>query len=267
MQSNDSPLRRSAPIMVECTACGTPFLAHAYRIAKGLAKFCSNRCRGLATPHPVAPKDPNGYRLCDTCGASFWRPAYVLKLRACRFCSRTCSGTAIRQPLNACICERCGVTFHLPNNRINSGFSRFCSTACSMAYVNRLKSRPLSERLWEKVSKNGPVPSHHAEWGNCWLWRGGTVGGYGSIGQDGVNGRAHRLTWEEATGDVLTSNDIIGHTCDVRACVRNDSVGVYVVRGDTLPRRGHLFKGTTAHNIHDMIAKGRAKWQKDASPA
>jgi hypothetical protein len=47
------------------------------------------------------------------------------------------------------------------------------------------------------------------------------------------------------------------HTCDVRACVRNDDLGTYIVNGSEFVRYGHLFLGTQSDNVADMIAKGR----------
>lgn len=107
-------------------------------------------------------------------------------------------------------------------------------------------------RFWSKVDRSGGDDA-------CWLWMGSTVdGGYGRVTASRIDHNyAHRAAWELATGETLTDADVIGHTCDVRNCVRNDEPGVYVVNGKELPRVGHLFKGTTADNMADMVAKGR----------
>ena len=47
-----------------------------------------------------------------------------------------------------------------------------------------------------------------------------------------------------ASGDWPPDDRLVGHTCDNRRCVRADDVGIYIVRGRELPRRGHLFLGT-----------------------
>lgn len=53
---------------------------------------------------------------------------------------------------------------------------------------------------------------------------------------------------------------------DDRICVRNDDIGTYVIKGVTVPRRGHLFKGTIADNIRDMWEKGRDGVRGHRSP-
>lgn len=95
----------------------------------------------------------------------------------------------------------------------------------------------------------------------CWEWLGKRLlNGYGVIRSGGRHDPevyAHRVAWEAATGETLTSDDEIGHTCDRPFCVRNDDDGTYEVKGILLPRRGHLFKGTHGNNMADMSQKGR----------
>jgi len=76
----------------------------------------------------------------------------------------------------------------------------------------------------------------------CWLWQGSCDGcGYGTIGiTTAKNGRAHRIAWLLYRGEIPTGQNIL-HRCDVRCCVNPD----------------HLFMGTQADNILDMIAKDR----------
>jgi hypothetical protein len=92
----------------------------------------------------------------------------------------------------------------------------------------------------------------------CWGWAASTDSdGYGKF-YDGTRLiRASRFAWKQATGETLTTDDHIGHICDNPPCTRNDDEGWYEVRGVLLPRRGHLFKGTSGDNTRDMHQKGR----------
>lgn len=141
-------------------------------------------------------------------------------------------------------CEQCGVVFV---DAKGGTVGRFCSVACWRA---QQRSQPIDGRFWAKVDKSG----------ECWIWTAACFpAGYAQIRVNGKTCPAHRIAWELATGETLTDEDVIGHTCDVRNCVRNDDVGVYVVNGVELPRVGHLFKGTDADNMADMAAKGRGR--------
>lgn len=82
--------------------------------------------------------------------------------------------------------------------------------------------RPLEERFWEKVDKNGPVPDYAPELGPCWLWTGPCDGmGYGYIsrGRRGEgNVKAHRLAYELLVGPIADGLEP-DHLCRVHACV------------------------------------------------
>jgi len=99
------------------------------------------------------------------------------------------------------------------------------------------------DRFWAKVNKNGPIPSHVPELGQCWLWTGYLdIDGYGRIVIAGANGpeiRAHACA-------LLIENGVrpklqVLHKCDNPSCVRYD----------------HLFEGTQKQNIADMLSKKR----------
>ena len=64
--------------------------------------------------------------------------------------------------------------------------------------------------------------------------------GYGRINTESGVRNAHRVAWELAYGPVPAGLEVC-HTCDNRACC-------YI---------GHLFLGTHAANVRDMVAKGR----------
>lgn len=98
---------------------------------------------------------------------------------------------------------------------------------------------PLAARFWKKVAKAGPD--------ECWLWTGGGRGGkYGLIQEEGKGGKTigvHRLSWEIANGQSIPVGMYVMHSCDTPLCVNP----------------AHLFLGTPADNVNDMIAKGRKR--------
>jgi hypothetical protein len=101
--------------------------------------------------------------------------------------------------------------------------------------------RPLAERFWTKVNKDGPIVRD--ELGPCWLWIGAkNEHGYGVIGRAGRgsgNLKAHRVSWELKNGPA--GNGVIRHRCDNPPCVNPD----------------HLLPGTFAQNSQDAVSRGR----------
>lgn len=91
------------------------------------------------------------------------------------------------------------------------------------------------ERFWAKVNR--------VDGQGCWLWTARLDGdGYGSFSRRGSPWKAHRVSWAFANGPIPKGMHVLHH-CDVRHCVRPD----------------HLFLGTNADNIADMLAKGRQR--------
>lgn len=144
---------------------------------------------------------------------------------------------AHRAPLDA-VCEVCNEAFHPRPASVRLGWGRYCSRACY-----RLRSGSFAERFWAKVDKNGPVV--RPELGRCWIWTGARdQKGYGVIHRPGErkNDRAPRVSYRMHSGESLDGLEAC-HRCDNPPCVRPD----------------HIFRGTTAQNAADRVAKGRGR--------
>jgi hypothetical protein len=99
------------------------------------------------------------------------------------------------------------------------------------------KSIPLTDRLQRglKLQPSG-----------CWEWQGYcTRGGYGQTGSGGKYGKklyVHRAIWEIVFGFIPERLCVL-HKCDNPPCANP----------------AHLFLGTKADNIADMVSKGRQR--------
>ncbi len=106
----------------------------------------------------------------------------------------------------------------------------------------RLTPEIFAARFWSKVNKDGPVPPHVPELGQCWEWTAyRNPYGYGEIGRSHPRRVevTHRVGWELAHGP---AGDLcVLHKCDNPACVR----------------ASHLFLGTRTENMADKVRKGR----------
>lgn len=83
-------------------------------------------------------------------------------------------------------------------------------------------ARDVSERFYEKVDKNGPLPGLLPELGPCWIWTARkSVGGYGQFAlRRGVAVEAHRVAFFLATSIMSSRTQMLDHLCRNKACVR-----------------------------------------------
>lgn len=111
------------------------------------------------------------------------------------------------------------------------------------------KRKPLEERFWSKVNRDGLVPSYKPELGPCWIWSGLLKKGYGSffirsvghrsIGRRSIRRPAHQVSYEMLVGPIPNGKEL-DHLCRVPACV-NPSHLEPVTHGEN-NRRGHALR-------------------------
>ncbi len=121
-------------------------------------------------------------------------------------------------------CAYCGRQFHTRQPK-----TKFCSTSCG----KRASYPPLPDRFWQKVNKTD----------SCWLWTAHTnAWGYGVFNARKHTPQilAHRWAFLDKHGSI-PDGLLVLHRCDTPNCVNPD----------------HLFLGTHADNVADMMAKGR----------
>lgn len=98
-----------------------------------------------------------------------------------------------------------------------------------------LMSDAAIERFWALVDRRGE--------NDCWFWKGNINRlGYGQMRIHGSIVRAHRVSYSLA-GNSLMKYPMVCHTCDNRSCVN--------------PK--HLYGGTQADNMRDMVERGRSR--------
>lgn len=142
-----------------------------------------------------------------------------------------------------CLCD-CGNEKLAWTQALKKGSARSCDDCLVLG-------RPIEERLWERVDKNGPVPPHRPELGPCWVYsnpRGGRGGvlGHCMIHMDDTMVLVHRVAFKLVHGRWPMPCGL--HHCDNPPCVK-------VIDDEYGP--AHIFEGTRTENQHDMTAKGR----------
>lgn len=133
-------------------------------------------------------------------------------------------------------CQNCGETFYRDKRCTYAhwGRVRFCSRRC----VGATKT---ARAEVERGSKAEVFERHIDKTGDCWLWTAARdKDGYGIFSYAGKTARAARVALE-LDGRPVPNGAFACHHCDNPRCVKP----------------AHLFVGSPADNVVDMIAKGR----------
>jgi hypothetical protein len=166
-------------------------------------------------------------------------------------------------------CQQCGATFRPKPAEVAKGKGKYCSVACRAAAKLGVELRPVAERFWEKVDKNGPVPPYAPDLGPCWLWTAhiDTATGYGRFTVQRKTWNAHHWAYSTYVGPIPKGYDR-DHLCRVRHCVNWGHLDpvphkVNSRRGDApnaiLARAGQCKRGheATDENVYRRKATGR----------
>jgi hypothetical protein len=130
------------------------------------------------------------------------------------------------------ICQICSKEFNARPSQVKIGNGRFCSRTCRGLGQPR---ESLEKRFWDKVDKSKGIEA-------CWEWTASrNADGYGMIGiGKGSSKGAHRVSYLLNNGIIPDGYKVL-HRCDNPSCC-NPS---------------HLFLGTQADNVADMVRKKR----------
>lgn len=205
-----------------CPTCHTLFTPHRRR-----KKYCSLLCRqqGMKKPRPS----------CLLCGAP-------CKETGAKYCSYACSHRG-QYKQEQHICPICHKEFFAFPSRKKESHILYCSIECFRIH----QTRPIEDRLWDKVNKCIHAQSDGTCLICCWDWKGTKSKiGYGIMTlppPTSITRLAHRLVWAFAHHQPIPSGLLVRHLCHRKSCCNP----------------AHLTIGTHKENLHDHL-HGYAAW-------
>src|SRR5262245_22407960 len=145
--------------------------------------------------------------LCTNCGQSF-----TTRRSQARYCSPACDYAVRRRNQVTQLCGYCGGPY--VDNPSHAQRRRYCSRPCEFA-AKRAPRAAWREKLWSLVA----ICEHGRDCPYCcWPYLGTIHNGYGTFNRDGLNIRAHRLTWEDWHQKPMPDHLEGAHYCHNRAC-------------------------------------------------
>ena len=125
------------------------------------------------------------------------------------------------------VCD-CGVRKTVSVDDLTSGKTKSCG--CLRRDTSRDRARPLAEKFWEKVNKDGPIPAYRLDFDPCWIWTAAVnAKGYGVMGVKKGSTLAHVISYNLHVGHVPSGMQI-DHLCRVRNCVNPNHLEVVTPR-------------------------------------